>query len=104
PVNDFEQWRPIIGPLRGRSSALSAYTRGIIANPMDKPYLSMIPLYTVAKYGINPQNYDPDKAWFEALVHLSGKDAARILRPMVLLFSDYGWTDNVFTPIYTPGK
>lgn len=104
PVNDFEQWRPILGPISGRSSALSSYTKGIVANPMDKPYLSMISLYTVAAYGRNPQNYDPDKAWFNALVHLAGADAARTLRPLVLLFSDYGWTDNVFTPLYTPGK
>ena len=104
PVNDFEQWRPILGPISGRSSALSNYTRGIVANPMDKPYLSMISLYTVATYGRNPQNYDPDKAWFNALVHLAGTEAARTLRPLALLFSDYGWTDNVFTPLYTPGK
>ena len=104
PVNDFEQWRPMLGPISGRSSALSSYTKGIVANPMDKPYLSMISLYTVAAYGRNPQNYDPDKAWFNALVHLAGADAARTLRPLVLLFSDYGWTDNVFTPLYTPGK
>lgn len=104
PVNDFEQWRPIIGPITGREARLSRAASGIIANPMDKPYLSMIPLYTVAKYAQNPHNYNPDKSWQDALVHLAGSEGARALRPLAMLFKDYGWTDNVFTPIYTPGK
>ncbi len=104
PVNDFEVWRPIIGPITGRDAKLSRVTSGIIANPMDKPYLSMIPLFTVAKFAQNPHNYNPDKVWQDALTHLAGTEGARVLRPLALLFKDYGWTDNVFTPIYTPGK
>jgi len=104
PVNDFEQWRPIVGPIRGRSNDLSSATTGLFANPMDNPYLSMIPLYTVAAYARNPYGYDADNAWQQALTHLAGPEGARALRPLLLLFRDYGWTDNVFTPIYTPGK
>lgn len=104
PVNDFEQWRPIVGPIVGRSLDLSSESGAFFANPMDKPYLSMISLYTVARYASNPYGYDPDKAWQDALVHLAGADGARAIRPVMILFKDYGWTDNVFTPIYTPGK
>ncbi len=104
PVNDFEQWRPILGPIVGRSVDLSSESNALFANPMDKPYLSMISLYTVAKYAGNPYGYDPDQSWQDALVHLAGADGARAIRPIMLLFKDYGWTDNVFTPIYTPGK
>jgi len=104
PVNDFEQWRPIVGPIVGRSVDLSSESGAIFANPMDKPYLSMISLYTVAKYAGNPYGYDPDQDWQDALVHLAGADGARAIRPIMILFKDYGWTDNVFTPIYTPGK
>lgn len=104
PVNDFEVWRPIIGSLTGREAGLAKSTSGIIANPMDKPYLSMIPLHTVAAYGRSPFTYDEKRAWQNAITHLAGVDASRVLRPLALLFSDYGWTDNVFTPIYTPGK
>jgi methylase of polypeptide subunit release factors len=71
---------------------------------MDTPYLSMIPLFTVARYTGSPYGYDSEKAWQDALVHLAGPEGARAIRPMMLLFKDYGWTDNVFTPIYTPGK
>lgn len=104
PVNDFEQWRPIVGPIVGRSVDLSSESGALFANPMDKPYLSMISLYTVAQYARNPYGYDPDQAWQDALVHLAGSDGARAIRPIMMLFKDYGWTDNVFTPIYTPGK
>lgn len=104
PVNDFEQWRPIVGPIVGRSVDLSSESGAIFANPMDKPYLSMISLYTVARYAGNPYGYDPDQAWQDALVQLAGAEGARAIRPIMMLFKDYGWTDNVFTPIYTPGK
>jgi hypothetical protein len=104
PVNDFEQWRPIVGPIIGRSLDLSSEAGALFANPMDKPYLSMISLYTVAKYGGNPYGYDPEQAWQDALIHVAGTEGARAIRPIMMLFKDYGWTDNVFTPIYTPGK
>lgn len=104
PVNDFETWRPIIGPIVGRDPALSQTTTGIIANPMDAPYLSMIPLYTVAEFARRPFSYDPRKSWQDALTYLAGEEASRVLRPLALLYADYGWTDNVFTSLYTPGK
>lgn len=104
PVNDFEGWRPILGPLRGRSSGLPKVAEGIIANPMDRPYSSMIPLYTVAEYGKNPAEYSPDAALREAVISLAGEKAVSNMMPVVKVYSDYGWTDNEFTPVYTPGK
>ena len=104
PVNDFETWRPIVGPVTGREPALSQTTQGIIANPMDTPYLSMIPLYTVGQYARRPFSYNPEDAWRDAIEHLAGNDAYQVLRPLLRLYMDYGWTDNVFTPLFTPGK
>ncbi|MEX0609850.1 MAG: protein O-GlcNAcase [Balneolaceae bacterium] len=104
PVNDFEVWRPILGPLRGRDGHLPEAMSGILANPMDIPYASMIPLYTVAKYGEDPSGYDPDEALQKAVIHLAGVEAFPHLMPIVEMYSDYGWTDNLFTAIYTPGK
>lgn len=104
PVNDFEVWRPILGPLRGRDANLPNTAIGILANPMDIPYSSMIPLYTVADYGQNPAGYDPDSSLRDAVKYLAGEDAFPHLMPVVEVYSDYGWTDNLFTPVYTPGK
>jgi hypothetical protein len=104
PVNDFETWRPIIGPIDGRHPGLAQVTSGIVANPMDAPYLSMIPLYTVAEFARRPFAFDQRRSWQSALSYLAGEEGARVLRPLALLYADYGWTDNVFTPLYTPGK
>ncbi|WP_020403073.1 protein O-GlcNAcase [Gracilimonas tropica] len=104
PVNDYEGWRPILGPLTGRDTELPDVAKGIVANPMDLPYSSMIPLYTVADYGNDPENYDPEKSLESAIQFLAGEDAFTYVKSVVDLYSDYGWTDNVFTPIYTPGK
>lgn len=104
PVNDFEGWRPILGPIRGRSATLPKAAEGIMANPMDLPYSSMIPLYTVAEYGKDPANYEPDSAIKDAVLSLAGERAFNHVMPVVQVYSDYGWTDNLFTPVYTPGK
>jgi hypothetical protein len=104
PVNDFEGWRPILGPIRGRSASLPKSAEGILANPMDLPYSSMIPLYTVAEYGKNPAIYNPETAIRDAVLYLAGEDAFAHVMPVVKVYSDYGWTDNLFTPVYTPGK
>lgn len=104
PVNDFEVWRPILGPLRGRDASLPDVAEGIIANPMELPYASMIPLYTVAEFGNDPQNYDPESAIHNAVLNLAGEEGYTHLMPVVEAYADYGWTDNLFTPVYTPGK
>lgn len=104
PVNDFEVWRPIMGPIAGREAGLVHETSGLVANPMDTPYLSMISLYTVADFARRPFSFDAKESWQQALIHLAGEEGARALRPLAMLYRDYGWTDNVFTPLYTPGK
>lgn len=77
PVNDYDAWRPFLGPLRGRDAELASATRGIIANPMVEPYLSMIPLYTVADFARDPESYNPEASLVQALVDLYGADADR---------------------------
>ncbi|MFW5973304.1 MAG: beta-N-acetylglucosaminidase domain-containing protein [Bacteroidota bacterium] len=104
PVNDYDTWRPFVGPLRGRDPKLATATRGIIANPMVEPYLSMVPLHTVAAYASDPDGYDPDSAWLEALNELYGAEAAEILEPVLHLYDDFGWDSNLFRPLYAPGE
>lgn len=104
PVNDFETWRPFLGPLSGRTSDLHKAASGILSNPMNQPYASMIPLATVAYYVHDPENYDSDAAIERALVDLYGEKKAGMIRPIVEIYADYGWEDNVFTSLWTPGK
>ncbi len=103
PVNDYDAWRPFVGPLRGRSPELADVSTGFIANPMVEPYLSMVPLYTVAEFVRNPFEYDPEEAWLRALDFLYGEEAAREIEPVLRLYDDFGWDYNLFRPLYAPG-
>ena len=104
PVNDFDSWRVFLGPLEGRDPDLARTTTGIVANPMNQPYASMIPLATVAYYALDPYNYEPDPALERALQELFPPQTLPHIRELVALYREPGWEDNVFTPIYTPGK
>ena len=104
PVNDYDSWRVFLGPLEGRDPDLAKTTTGIVANPMNQPYASMIPMATVAYYALDPYNYEPEPARDRALNELFPDDAIPHIRELVRLYREPGWDDNVFTPIYTPGK
>ncbi len=104
PVNDFDSWRVFLGPLEGRDPDLAKTTTGIVSNPMNQPYASMIPMATVAYYALDPYNYEPEPALDRALNELFPDDAIPHIRELIALYREHGWDDNVFTPIYTPGK
>ena len=104
PVNDFDSWRVFLGPLEGRDPDLAKTTTGIVANPMNQPYASMIALATVAYYALDPYNYEPEPALERALEELFPAETLPYIRELVALYREPGWEDNVFTPIYTPGK
>ncbi|MCA1803337.1 MAG: beta-N-acetylglucosaminidase domain-containing protein [Rhodothermaceae bacterium] len=103
PVNDFDTWRLFLGPLTGRASDLPETTSGLIANPMNQPYASMISLYTVADYTFNPHSYIPAVSLHNALTNLYPVEAVPHLYMIVDLFNDYPWEYNIFSPLYTPG-
>lgn len=104
PVNDYDTWRAFLGPLRGRDAELAETTRGIIANPNVEPWLSMIPLYTVAEYALDPYGYDPDASFERALPFLYGEEAAAIIEPVIRLYDDFGWDFNLFRSLQAPGE
>lgn len=103
PVNDYERWRVFLGPLEGRAPDLAEHTTGIVSNPMNQPYASMIPLATLARYVHDPENYVPDDALEWALHRLYPGEAIPHIRELVTLYREPGWEDNIFAPVYTPG-
>lgn len=104
PVNDYDSWRVFLGPLEGRDPELAETTTGIVANPMNQPYASMIPLATIAYYALDPYNYEPEPALERALQELFPPETLPQIRELAALYRQPGWKDNIFTPIYTPGK
>jgi len=62
PVNDYDRSRIFLGPFRGREARILRYLSGYLANPMNQPRLSLIPLSTLASWLRGKGGYQPTKA------------------------------------------
>ena len=103
PVNDFDTNRVFLGPVEGRDGRLASYTKGILSNPMNQAYASMIPLATLSYYVADPENYVPDQALDSALQELYPASAIPHIREIVRLYRQPAWEDHIFAPVYRPG-
>ncbi len=74
PVNDYAQDRIFLGPYRGREPAVATGSSALLANAMEQPLASRIPLFTAADYAWNPRNYRPAESWEAAVDDLAGSD------------------------------
>ena len=85
PVNDVAMTAELhLGAYRGRDPHLYRFSRGVIANPMERPESSKIALATVADYLWDPEGYDPDRSWVTAITEVAGARDAEAVR----LFAD----------------
>ncbi len=75
PVNDYAQDRVFLGPYTGRDPAVAARSAGLLANAMEQPTASRIPLFTAADFAWNPRGYRPAESWGAAIDDLAGPDA-----------------------------
>ena len=104
PVNDYQRWRPFLGPMVGRDPELNTVARGLVSNPMNEARASMIPLATIAEYLWNPRAYLPAAAEARAVIDQYGADAPQSLAPLLQTYGDYGWQESVFKPIWTASR
>jgi beta-N-acetylglucosaminidase len=104
PVDDYRRWRPFLGPLVGRASDLETAVRGLVSNPMNEAHASMLPLWTIADYLWNPVAYKAAQAEQRALKELYGTQGPSAFAPLLANYGDYGWQENVFTPLYAPSR
>ncbi|SEN81559.1 protein O-GlcNAcase [Paenibacillus sp. OV219] len=73
PVNDVEMTDEMhIGPYRERDRHLYRFSRGVIANGMEYAESSKISYATIASYLWNPEQYDPEESWRDALREVVG--------------------------------
>lgn len=82
PVNDYNRLRLFLGPIRNRSQTLYKEVSGLLSNPMNEGEASKIALYTIADYLGDPENYNPEKSWDEALRKVAGEDAYPYLKTL----------------------
>ncbi|MFE5757198.1 beta-N-acetylglucosaminidase domain-containing protein [Streptomyces massasporeus] len=77
PVNDYEPGRIFLGPYQGRDPAVATGSAALLANAMQQPEASRIPLFTAADYAWNPRAYRPGESWRAAIADLAGGDRSR---------------------------
>ncbi|WP_346098088.1 beta-N-acetylglucosaminidase domain-containing protein [Streptomyces olivaceiscleroticus] len=75
PVNDYAQDRIFLGPYTGREPAVATGSAALLANAMDRPTASRIPLFTAADYAWNPRDYRPQESWRAAIDDLAADQA-----------------------------
>ncbi|WNI24756.1 beta-N-acetylglucosaminidase domain-containing protein [Streptomyces sp. ITFR-16] len=75
PVNDYAQDRIFLGPYTGRDPAVAIGSAALLANAMEQPSASRIPLFTAADFAWNPRGYQPQESWQAAIDDLAGGDA-----------------------------
>ncbi|MDT6985938.1 beta-N-acetylglucosaminidase domain-containing protein [Streptomyces lusitanus] len=77
PVNDYAPERLFLGPYQGREPAVAAGSAALLANAMEQPEASRIPLFTAADFAWNPREYRPQESWRAAIADLAGGDGRR---------------------------
>ncbi|MGC5040406.1 beta-N-acetylglucosaminidase domain-containing protein [Streptomyces sp. DT190] len=77
PVNDYAPGRLFLGPYQGREPAVATGSAALLANAMQQPEASRIPLFTAADYAWNPRGYRPGESWRAAIADLAGGDPRR---------------------------
>ncbi|MER5358946.1 beta-N-acetylglucosaminidase domain-containing protein [Streptomyces sp. NPDC002785] len=75
PVNDYAQDRIFLGPYTGRDPAVAMGSAALLANAMEQPSASRIPLFTAADFAWNPKGYRPQESWQAAIDDLASGDA-----------------------------
>jgi hyaluronoglucosaminidase len=79
PVNDFDDERLFLAPLRGRDPRLwDGRAAGLIANGMLQAVPSKLPLATIAEYLRDPAAYEPVAAFERALARYGAEVVAAL--------------------------
>ncbi|HEX2863276.1 MAG TPA: protein O-GlcNAcase [Deinococcales bacterium] len=73
PVNDGDmRFRAHIRPLLGRDADLDRGCKGLVVNPGPLAEAPKIPIHTVGAYLADPSGYEPETAWQDALLAVTG--------------------------------
>ena len=70
PVSDYVRDHLLLGPVYGNSPHIADRMSGFVTNPMEYADASMIAIYGVAEYAWNPETFDSEKSWKEAIRRL----------------------------------
>ena len=89
PVSDYVRDHLLMGPVYGNDLHIANLMSGFVTNPMEHAESSLIAVYGVASYAWNPDKYDSDKAWKDAMKEIL-PSAAKELEIFATHNSDLG--------------
>lgn len=91
PVNDGRKISRFLHllPVQNRAQQLCESCQGILANPMNQPLLSQLPLASLAA-SLREASYDAERFWREEIARLVGEELAVLLRRDVERFQQQG--------------
>ncbi|HIV10023.1 MAG TPA: beta-N-acetylglucosaminidase domain-containing protein [Candidatus Spyradenecus faecavium] len=78
PVCDYCKPHLLMGRCYGNDPTNGPRYGGFVSNPMDKPEASKVPLFGVAAYAWNPDDFDSDQAWRDSIRRLFPEVAASV--------------------------
>ena len=67
PVSDYVRDHLLMGPVYGNDTRIADQMSGFVTNPMEHAEASKIAIYGVASYSWNPEKFDSEKAWTDAI-------------------------------------
>jgi protein O-GlcNAcase/histone acetyltransferase len=101
-ANDYDLRRIYLGPYAGRPPQLRAEIRGILSNPNCEFAANFVPLRTLAWYAQSKKDWQPRKAFQQALTEWLPEFASRAKDPVTL--HDLELLGNMFYLPYESGK
>ena len=78
PVCDYCKPHLLMGRCYGNDPTNGPRYGGFVSNPMDKPEASKVPLFGVAAYTWNPDDFDSEQAWRDSIKRLFPEVAASV--------------------------
>jgi hyaluronoglucosaminidase len=67
PVSDYVRDHLLMGPVYGNDLHIANLMSGFVTNPMEHAESSLLAIFGVASYAWNPDVYDSQKAWRDAM-------------------------------------
>ena len=67
PVSDYVRDHLLMGPVYGNDLHIANLMSGFVTNPMEHAESSLLAIYGVASYAWNPDVYNSEKAWRDAM-------------------------------------
>lgn len=67
PVSDYVRDHLLLGPVYGNDTQIADQMSGFVTNPMEHAEASKIAIYSVAGYAWNPEKYNSEQTWKDAI-------------------------------------